>query len=98
MSGRFKEPSKTTKSVDLGEEKKPVLKEKKKANKIFLMGGKGTGKSSMLSIVFANRLDVSRMGFKNDMGKSRVRFMGNSVLSLWDSNGGDKFYEQYVLT
>lgn len=61
------------------------------------MGRQGAGKTSMRSIIFANYLarDAYRITFTNDVNKSRVRFLGNLVLSLWDCGGQDLFMEQY---
>jgi len=51
----------------------------------------------MRSIIFANYLarDAYRITFTVDVNKSRVRFLGNLVLSLWDCGGQDMFMEQY---
>lgn len=61
------------------------------------MGRMGAGKTSMRSIIFANYLarDAYRITFTIDVNKSRVRFLGNLVLSLWDCGGQDLFMEQY---
>jgi Ras-related GTP-binding protein A/B len=71
--------------------------EKDKIEKVLLMGRQGAGKTSMRSIIFANYLarDAYRITFTNDVNKSRVRFLGNLVLSLWDCGGQDLFMEQY---
>ena len=51
----------------------------------------------MRSIIFANYLarDAYRITYTVDVNMSRVRFLGNLVLSLWDCGGQDKFMEQY---
>jgi Ras-related GTP-binding protein A/B len=61
------------------------------------MGRMAAGKTSMRSIIFANYLarDAYRITFTVDVNKSRVRFLGNLVLSLWDCGGQDMFMEQY---
>ena len=68
-----------------------------KIEKVLLMGRQGAGKTSMRSIIFANYLarDAYRITFTIDVNKSRVRFLGNLVLSLWDCGGQDLFMEQY---
>jgi Ras-related GTP-binding protein A/B len=65
--------------------------------KVLLMGRMGAGKTSMRSIIFANYLarDAYKITFTVDVNKSRVRFLGNLVLSLWDCGGQDMFMEQY---
>ena len=61
------------------------------------MGRAGSGKTSMRSIIFANYLarDTYRFTFTVDINRSRVRFLGNLVLSLWDWGGQGLFMEQY---
>lgn len=61
------------------------------------MGRAGSGKTSMRSIIFANYLarDTYRFTFTVDINRSRVRFLGNLVLSLWDCGGQGLFMEQY---
>ena len=51
----------------------------------------------MRSIIFANYLarDTYRFTFTVDINRSRVRFLGNLVLSLWDWGGQGLFMEQY---
>lgn len=71
--------------------------EPEKIEKVLLMGRQGAGKTSMRSIIFANYLvrDAYRITFTNDVNRSKVRFLGNLVLSLWDCGGQDLFMEQY---
>ncbi len=71
--------------------------EQEAVQKVLLMGRMGAGKTSMRSIIFANYLarDAYRLTFTNDVSRSRVRFLGNLVLSLWDCGGQDRFMEQY---
>jgi len=66
-----------------------------KIQKVLLMGRMGAGKTSMRSIIFANYLarDAYKITFTVDVNKSRVRFLGNLVLSLWDCGGQDMFME-----
>ena len=68
-----------------------------KLQKVLLMGRVGAGKTSMRSIIFANYLarDAYRITFTVDVAKSRVRFLGDLVLSLWDCGGQDLFMEQF---
>jgi Ras-related GTP-binding protein A/B len=68
-----------------------------KIQKVLLMGRVGAGKTSMRSIIFANYLarDAYRITFTVDVAKSRVRFLGDLVLSLWDCGGQDLFMEQF---
>lgn len=65
--------------------------------KVLLMGRNGAGKTSMRSIIFANYLakDTYRIAYTVEVNHSRVRFLGNLVLNLWDCGGQDKFMEQY---
>ena len=53
------------------------------------MGKSGAGKSSMRSIIFSNYVakDVRRLGATIDVETSRVKFLGNLVLNLWDCGG-----------
>ena len=64
------------------------------------MGRVGAGKTSMRSIIFANYLarDAYRITFTVDVAKSRVRFLGDLVLSLWDCGGQDAFMEQFFFS
>ena len=63
--------------------------EAEKIEKVLLMGRMGAGKTSMRSIIFANYLarDAYRVTFTHEVSKSKVRFLGNLVLSLWDCGG-----------
>jgi len=63
------------------------LKEQKQ--KVLLMGKSGSGKSSMRNIIFSNYVakDVRRLGATIDVEHSRVKFLGNLVLNLWDCGG-----------
>lgn len=65
----------------------PKLKTRKK--KVLLMGKSGSGKSSMRSIIFSNYVakDVRRLAATIDVEQSRVKFLGNLVLNLWDCGG-----------
>jgi len=62
------------------------------------MGKSGSGKSSMRSIIFSNYVakDVRRLGATIDVEHSRVKFLGNLVLNLWDCGGQDAFTENYL--
>lgn len=72
-------------------------KDSEQVQKVLLMGRAGSGKTSMRSIIFANYLarDTYRFTFTVDINRSRVRFLGNLVLSLWDCGGQGLFMEQY---
>ncbi|MCJ1475853.1 GTP-binding protein gtr1 [Lambiella insularis] len=72
------------------------LKEQKQ--KVLLMGKSGSGKSSMRNIIFSNYVakDVRRLGATIDVEHSRVKFLGNLVLNLWDCGGQDAFTENYL--
>ena len=63
------------------------LKPKKK--KVLLMGKSGSGKSSMRNIIFSNYVakDVRRLGATIDVEHSRIKFLGNLILNLWDCGG-----------
>ncbi|CAI2376124.1 unnamed protein product [Moneuplotes crassus] len=74
-----------------------ATQDSEKVQKVLLMGRAGSGKTSMRSIIFANYLarDTYRFTFTVDINRSRVRFLGNLVLSLWDCGGQGLFMEQY---
>ncbi|CAG8460294.1 5943_t:CDS:2 [Cetraspora pellucida] len=61
------------------------------------MGKQGSGKTSMRSIIFHNYVarDTRRLV---DVENSRVRFLGNLVLNLWDCGGQETFMENYFAT
>ncbi|CAB5358347.1 unnamed protein product [Rhizophagus irregularis] len=65
--------------------------------KVLLMGKSGSGKTSMRSIIFHNYVarDTRRLGATIDVENSRVRFLGNLVLNLWDCGGQETFMENY---
>lgn len=65
----------------------PKMKEAKR--KVLLMGKSGSGKSSMRNIIFSNYVakDVRRLGATIDVEHSRVKFLGNLTLNLWDCGG-----------
>ncbi|CAG8506185.1 2090_t:CDS:2 [Acaulospora morrowiae] len=67
------------------------------SKKVLLMGKSGSGKTSMRSIIFHNYVakDTRRLGATIDVENSRVRFLGNLVLNLWDCGGQDMFMENY---
>lgn len=62
---------------------------KTRKKKVLLMGKSGSGKSSMRSIIFSNYVakDVRRLAATIDVEQSRVKFLGNLVLNLWDCGG-----------
>ena len=65
------------------------VKRKPRKQKVLLMGKSGSGKSSMRSIIFSNYVakDVRRLGATIDVEHSKVKFLGNLVLNLWDCGG-----------
>mmetsp|Transcript_41956 Transcript_41956/g.48283 ORF Transcript_41956/g.48283 Transcript_41956/m.48283 type:complete len:312 (+) Transcript_41956:166-1101(+) len=69
----------------------------KQVKKVLLMGRNNAGKTSMRSIIFANYLakHTIRLGFTNYVNESRLRFMGDLVLNLWDCGGQDEFMKNY---
>ncbi|MCJ1369839.1 GTP-binding protein gtr1 [Loxospora ochrophaea] len=73
-------------------------KQKPEKQKVLLMGKSGSGKSSMRSIIFSNYVakDVRRLGATIDVEHSRVKFLGNLVLNLWDCGGQDAFTSNYL--
>lgn len=73
---------------DLSEQTDMEAKKHKK-QKVLLMGKSGAGKSSMRSIIFSNYVprDVRRLGATIDVEHSRVKFLGNLTLNLWDCGG-----------
>lgn len=66
--------------------------------KVLLMGRSGSGKTSMRNIIFSNHVakDVRRLGATIDVEHSRVKFLGNLILNLWDCGGQDAFQESYL--
>lgn len=79
-------------SSQIGEASEVVKMEttkKHKKQKVLLMGKSGAGKSSMRSIIFSNYAprDVRRLGATIDVEHSRVKFLGNLTLNLWDCGG-----------
>ncbi|KAA6413179.1 MAG: GTP-binding gtr1 [Lasallia pustulata] len=71
---------------------------KAKKKKVLLMGKSGSGKSSMRSIIFSNYVakDVRRLAATIEVEQSRVKFLGNLVLNLWDCGGQDAFTDTYL--
>eukprot|EP01126_Amoeba_proteus_P017840 TRINITY_DN1877_c0_g1_i8.p1 TRINITY_DN1877_c0_g1~~TRINITY_DN1877_c0_g1_i8.p1 ORF type:complete len:216 (+),score=32.46 TRINITY_DN1877_c0_g1_i8:74-721(+) len=67
------------------------------SKKVLLMGARGSGKTSMRSIIFANYIpsDTNRLGSTVNIENSAVRFLGNLVLNIWDCGGQEKFFEDY---
>ena len=65
------------------------LKLKPRKKKVLLMGKSGSGKSSMRNIIFSNYVakDVRRLGATIDVDYSRIKFLGNLILNLWDCGG-----------
>lgn len=57
--------------------------------KVLLMGKSGSGKTSMRNIIFSNYVakNVRKLGATIDVEHSRVKFLGNLVLNLWDCAG-----------
>ncbi|MCJ1424253.1 GTP-binding protein gtr1 [Sticta canariensis] len=74
------------------------LKLKPKKKKVLLMGKSGSGKSSMRNIIFSNFVakDVRRLGATIDVDHTRIKFLGNLILNIWDCGGQDAFTENYL--
>lgn len=53
------------------------------------MGRSGAGKTSMYSIIFAKypARETMNIGFTVTVEESKIRFMGNLTLNLWDCGG-----------
>ena len=68
-----------------------------KFEKVLLMGSISAGKTSIWSIIFGNYMhrDVYRITVTYDVSKSKVRFLGNLILNLWDCAGANLFMESY---
>ncbi|MCJ1313195.1 GTP-binding protein gtr1 [Agyrium rufum] len=74
----------------------PKVKETKE--KLLLMGKSGSGKSSMRKIIFSNFVakDVRRLGATIGYEETKVKFLGNMVLNLFDCGGQSSFIETYL--
>ncbi|UZJ51161.1 hypothetical protein CBS101457_000481 [Exobasidium rhododendri] len=66
--------------------------------KILLMGRSGSGKTSMRALVFSayKARDTERLGQTLDIEHSHVRFLGNTVLNLWDCGGQQNLFASYL--
>jgi len=62
------------------------------------MGRRFGGKTSMRSIIFANfhAKDSAKLTTTTEVQSSKVKFLGNLYLNLWDCGGQDLFMEQYL--
>ena len=82
-------PRVSPKTKQASEDEFAAGKIKEAKQKILLMGKSGSGKSSMRNIIFSNFVakDVRRLGATIDVEHSRVKFLGNLVLNLWDCGG-----------
>lgn len=71
-----------------------------KMKKLVLMGKSGAGKTSMHSIIFANYPtgDTQNIGLTIDVDESKIKFMGQLTLNLWDCGGQDKLMKQWFTT
>jgi len=69
-----------------------------KIKKLLLMGRSGAGKTSMHSIIFANypAKETMNIGFTVDVAESKIKFMGNLSLNLWDCGGQDKLMKHFL--
>jgi Ras-related GTP-binding protein A/B len=58
-------------------------------SQVLLMGRSGGGKTSMRSVIFANfhAKDTIRLTLTNEVQTSKVNFMDNLYLDLWDCGG-----------
>jgi len=68
------------------------------SKKVLLMGTHGSGKTSMRSIIFANYIasDTGRLGSTINVENSKVRFLSNLQLNLWDCGGQDWFMSNFL--
>lgn len=66
--------------------------------KVLLMGPSDGGKTSMRSVIFSNNRprDTARLGLTFEMERSKVKFLGNLILNLWDCGGQQSFIENYL--
>ena len=65
------------------------MKTTEKNEKVLLMGRRFSGKTSMRSIIFANfhAKDTMKFTFTIEVQNSKVKFLGNLYLNLWDCGG-----------
>lgn len=77
-----------------------TTKENKKYSKILLMGKAGVGKTSMRSIIFADKApkETSLFDPTKEVNEDRVKFMGNLIFNLMDCGGQEEFIRQYFET
>jgi len=74
------------------------MQSESKIKKLLLMGRSGAGKTSMHSIIFANypAKETMNIGFTVDVAESKIKFMGNLSLNLWDCGGQDKLMKHFL--
>ena len=82
------------------EEDKKNKKEKKEIEglKILLMGKAKVGKTSMRSIIFANKApeETKQLGFTENVNETHSKFLGKLYLDLYDCGGQEDFVKQYL--
>ena len=78
----------------------PKMEEKKEIEglKILLMGKAKVGKTSMRSIIFANKApeETKQLGFTENVNETHSKFLGKLYLDLYDCGGQEDFVKQYL--
>ena len=76
------------------------MEEKKEVEglKILLMGKAKVGKTSMRSIIFANKApeETKQLGFTENVNETHSKFLGKLYLDLYDCGGQEDFVKQYL--
>ena len=77
-----------------------IYKQSSSPQKMLLMGRSGAGKTSIHSILFAKMpvKNTCNIGYSTEVAQSRIQFIGNLCLDLWDCPGQDKFMQDYFTT
>ena len=75
-------------------------KKKKSFTKILLMGNKGSGKTSIKSIIFQQKLpkDTIRLAPTNEIEEIHVNIMGSININLIDCCSKDEYNNKYFDT
>ena len=75
-------------------------KKKKSFTKILLMGNKGSGKTSIKSIIFQQKLpnDTIRLAPTNEIEEMHVKIMGNLNVNIIDCCSKEEYIEKYFTT
>ena len=66
--------------------------------KILLMGKAKVGKTSMRSIIFANKApeETKQLEFTENVNETHSKFLGKLYLDLYDCGGQEDFVKQYL--